>query len=384
MNNNNNSSNSRFWIAFIVLVALGAWPIAIPMLIWKLFVPDTRREVYHQAPGISEAEKRRQEQQRVQQMEKEKAAREAKQNLKALFRQPKDDSRTAKLLKILGFVMLAFSMLMLLGMEGAGFWSIMFLLGNFFASGTLIYSGFEMNAAMNRYTRYMAIIGSNQAVNVETLAAKSGYSTKRVEKDLERMLNKGMFGSKAYLNKELGYLFMSSEADDELENAKMAAMKKTEEAAKAEAAKQTASVYDKLLMQIRDVNDRIPGEVMTEKIYKIEDITRKIFDEVRKEPAKRGKIDRFMTYYIPTTLKLLEHYAKLDSTNVEGENITQSKKSIESAMDSIVAGFEHQLDEMYKTETLDIETDIEVMQKMMDRETGKSEIKLGGTAAQTK
>ena len=325
MNNNNNSSNSRFWIAFIVLVALGAWPIAIPMLIWKLFVPDTRREVYHQAPGISEAEKRRQEQQRVQQMEMEKAAREAKQNLKALFRQPKDDSRTAKLLKILGFVMLAFSMLMLLGMEGAGFWGIMFLLGNFFASGTLIYSGFEMNAAMNRYTRYMAIIGSNQAVNVETLAAKSGYSTKRVEKDLERMLNKGMFGSKAYLNKELGYLFMSSEADDELENAKMAAMKKTEEAAKAEAAKQTASVYDKLLMQIRDVNDRIPGEVMTEKIYKIEDITRKIFDEVRKEPAKRGKIDRFMTYYIPTTLKLLEHYAKLDSTNVEGENITQSK-----------------------------------------------------------
>ena len=53
-------------------------------------------------------------------------------------------------------------------------------------------------------------------------------------------------------------------------------------------------------------------------------------------------------------------------------------------MDSIVAGFEHQLDEMYKTETLDIETDIEVMQKMMDRETGKSEIKLGGTVAQTK
>ena len=178
---------------------------------------------------------------------------------------------------------------------------------------------------------------------------------------------------------------MSSRADEELARAREAAMQKTREASKKEAVKQNAEAYDQILAKIRDVNDRIPDEAMTEKINQIESITREIFRAVEQEPEKRGKIDRFMSYFLPTTLKLLESYANLERTNIAGKNISQSKKSIEIAMDTVVDGFKHQLDELYKSDAVSIETEVDVLTKMINRETvtAKQEFGRGGQAVQT-
>ena len=53
-------------------------------------------------------------------------------------------------------------------------------------------------------------------------------------------------------------------------------------------------------------------------------------------------------------------------------------------MDSIVAGFEHQLDELYRTDAMDIDSDIRVMETMLRRDTSSvaDDFGLGGTAAQ--
>lgn len=51
-------------------------------------------------------------------------------------------------------------------------------------------------------------------------------------------------------------------------------------------------------------------------------------------------------------------------------------------MDSIVRGFEHQLDELYKADALDIDSDIRVMETMLRRDTATVETDFGlGTAA---
>ena len=178
---------------------------------------------------------------------------------------------------------------------------------------------------------------------------------------------------------------MSSRADEELTMARAAAMQKTREATKKEAAKQNAVAYDQILAQIRNVNDRIPDKMMTDKINEIESITRQIFLTVEQQPEKRGKIDKFMSYFLPTTLKLLESYANLENTSFDGKNISQSKHSIEVAMDTIVDGFKHQLDELYKTDAVSIETEIDVLTKMLNRETltTQQEFGLGGQAVQT-
>ena len=245
-------------------------------------------------------------------------------------------------------------------------------------------SGILMKRTMQRQATYLAILGPNEAMEIAVIAKKAGVSKKQAEKDLQRMIDKGYFGESAYINKELGYIFMSNRADEELTAARKAAMEKTREATKLEAAKQNASAYDQILAQIRDVNERIPDPAMTEKITEIEEITREIFRAVEQEPEKRGKIDRFMSYFLPTTLKLLESYASMEKTSVGGKNINQSKHSIEVAMDTIVEGFRHQLDELYKTDAVSIETEVDVLTKMINRETAtaKQEFGLGGQAVQ--
>ena len=51
--------------------------------------------------------------------------------------------------------------------------------------------------------------------------------------------------------------------------------------------------------------------------------------------------------------------------------------------DSIVAGFEHQLDELYRSDAMDIDSDIRVMETMLRRDTASvaDDFGLGGGTA---
>ena len=83
------------------------------------------------------------------------------------------------------------------------------------------------------------------------------------------------------------------------------------------------------------------------------------------------------------TTKLLENYASFEEAGVSGENLSQAKAKIEKTMDSIVAGFEHQLDELYRTDAMDIDSDIRVMETMLRRDTASvaDDFGLSGSSA---
>ncbi|MCD8331670.1 MAG: 5-bromo-4-chloroindolyl phosphate hydrolysis family protein [Oscillospiraceae bacterium] len=90
-------------------------------------------------------------------------------------------------------------------------------------------------------------------------------------------------------------------------------------------------------------------------------------------PEKLPQIRRFMTYYLPTTLKLLNAYDRMDDVGVAGENISSTKAKVEQMLGTIVQAFDKQLDALFGAEALDISTDIKVMEQMLAREG------LGGT-----
>ena len=146
-----------------------------------------------------------------------------------------------------------------------------------------------------------------------------------------------------------------------------APLSKDDEKAKEEEERkgENQSKYDVILKQLRDVNDRIPGEEMSAKIDRLENLTGKIFRLLQDHPEKQSKMNKFMDYYLPTSLKLLERYAQLDAQEVEGDNISKSKKQIEETMDTMVTAFEKQLDKMFYAESIDISADIAAMQNML-------------------
>ena len=136
--------------------------------------------------------------------------------------------------------------------------------------------------------------------------------------------------------------------------------------------------YKKILDELRRVNDAIPDEEMSDKISRLEAVSAKIFEQAKSDPDKLPQMRKFMDYYLPTSLKLLNTYAELDNQGVEGENISESKRRIEQTMDTLVKAFENQLDRLFASDALDVSTDIDVMQNMLraDGLTGDTPFKL--------
>ena len=135
-----------------------------------------------------------------------------------------------------------------------------------------------------------------------------------------------------------------------------------------------------MLAEIRKENDLIPDAQLTAQMNQLDKVANQIFHTVAEQPAKAPQIRRFMDYYLPTTLKMLTGYRKMDERQVKGENANEARAQIREAMDTVLKAFDKQLDALYQDELLDISTDIDVMETML-RQDGLIE---GGVKGQAK
>ena len=122
------------------------------------------------------------------------------------------------------------------------------------------------------------------------------------------------------------------------------------------------------IAEMKRLDESIEDEAVSADIVRLQQVSEKIFDRVKEEPAKLPQIRRFMDYYLPTTLKLLNAYDRASSAGISGENVDATKAKVSGMMKTIVTAFEKQLDALYGTEALDISTDITVLENMMARE----------------
>ena len=122
------------------------------------------------------------------------------------------------------------------------------------------------------------------------------------------------------------------------------------------------------ISEMKRLNESIKDETVSRQIDRLEEISGKIFAQVQNDPKKLPQIRKFMSYYLPTTLKLLNAYDRMSGQGVSGENIDGTMQRVERMMDTIVQAFEKQLDGLFGAEALDISTDITVLDNMMARE----------------
>lgn len=122
------------------------------------------------------------------------------------------------------------------------------------------------------------------------------------------------------------------------------------------------------ISEMKRLNDNIEDAGISANIDRMEAAARAIFEQIEADPGKLPQIRKFMDYYLPTTLKLLNAYDRMDSTGISGENIDSTKARVEGMMATIAAAFEKQLDSLFGSEAMDISTDISVLETMMARE----------------
>lgn len=120
--------------------------------------------------------------------------------------------------------------------------------------------------------------------------------------------------------------------------------------------------------ELNRLNDNIADEEISERISRLTELTGKIVAHVTAYPKKLPRARRFVNYYLPTTIKVLNAYDRMGAQGVEGENIGGTMRKIEDILDTIVTAFEKQLDNLFSEEAMDISADITVLEGMIERE----------------
>ncbi len=125
---------------------------------------------------------------------------------------------------------------------------------------------------------------------------------------------------------------------------------------------------EQAIKEMKRLDDGIDDEKLSSQIVHLEDVTERIVDYIVEHPNKKNEVSKFFNYYLPTTLKLLDAYDRMDDTGISGENIDTTKKKVEDMMDMALSAFDKQLDALFGDEALDVTTDIKVMENMLKAE----------------
>lgn len=251
------------------------------------------------------------------------------------------------------------------------YWVLMLLL---FAGGVgLSYSGLCDIGMVKRFRTYRRILGEKTHCSLEKLASGVGKSVKFVRRELQQMINQGLF-LEGHLDHEGRSLITSHETYRYYEQSRRRLEEqKRQEAAKPKSAHtpQVQEILDKgnaFIAEIRRCNDAIPGEEISAKIDRMETIVRRIFQRAETNPEIVPDLKRMMDYYLPMTVKLLNAYADMDSQPIQGETIRASKQEIDATLDTLNLAFEKLLDSVFKDTALDVSSDISVLNTLLAQE----------------
>lgn len=258
--------------------------------------------------------------------------------------------------------------MMFYGNEEIAFILMLTALGLSVPGGILMGLYRKKSRTERRYERYRRIVGGRAYMPLADIAKTVRRRESRVIDDLEDMVERGYFGPEARVHLGKGLLIVDVDAALEAETQRVQSEQDAKaRAASAEAAKEKApaDVYEALLQELRTLNERIEDEAMSQRIYRIEAVARATFLAVKQKPEKLPQIRRFMDYYLPTTIKLLDAYAGFEDQDVNGENIRASKENIERMTETLSVAFEKQFDSLFLTETMDINAEIRTMDSLL-------------------
>lgn len=245
--------------------------------------------------------------------------------------------------------------------------------------GALVFAGTRKIRLAGVFERYRNAIGLRESCSVKELAQRDSENVADVQKNVRKMLAKGMF-KQATLDEASGLLLMTPEASEshERELAEARRAKRQEALVQSASSKESAPLtaeQQQLLDRgkafielIREGNDAIPDEEISRTLDRIEHVVSAILDAAAENPELIDDLDRLLDYYLPTTVKLLDAYDRLEEEPIQGENISSSRSEIEHTLDVLHSAFEKLFDDTYQDLSLDVSADISVLHAMLAQE----------------
>lgn len=257
-----------------------------------------------------------------------------------------------------------------------GVWAVMFSFGGLTAAS--LFTGVKGSSQLmliQRFQNYVRALGGRTFCELRELASGTGKDLKYIRRDLRRMMAKNWF-LEGHLDQQETCLIVTNDTYQQYLSAERQRKLRMQEEEQhleeqgnvPEQVKEVLEAGNAYIRRIRKCNDDIPGEEISAKISRTEQLVQQIFTRVEEHPETVPDIRKLMEYYLPTTVKLLDAYAELDAQPVEGEHIASSKKEIEDALDTLNTAFEKLLDSLFRDTAWDVSADISVLQTMLAQE----------------
>lgn len=258
------------------------------------------------------------------------------------------------------------------------FCGIMALIGGF-----LITKGANNKSWLKKADKIKELCREKSYCTVDDIASATGLEKKKAIKVIKKILSRGYF-PEGYIDEECTTFMTTKEVYNQYIQTKkqhqdQAAERLKEQGiddsvrAKLSPEQQTeldammAEGYESI-RRLHELNEQIPGQSITEKLYITEGLLNDIFDRVKDEPEQMRNCRKLMEYHLPTVLKLVEAYAEYDKISVPGPEIVKAKDEIEKTLDLINQAFGELLNRLFQDSVWDVTSDAQVLKTMLTRE----------------
>ncbi len=277
--------------------------------------------------------------------------------------------------------LLAISMLMILFFDGFSydFFKNLFLTALFSIFGFFtLKKSKQLDMISKDYTRFLRELGHNTVIPIRDLASSVQKSEKDTIKELMYMMNKGYFKQARIVENDSLFLLdiptfkLYKNQKNQMPNLSHEENKKIAQDTSTKTSKDKAEEIIKISSkEITSINlsiSRIKNRNFLEKVIEIKKTIENITNIIKRYPEKAYVLDKFIEYYLPTTVKLIDAYTEYEIMESNDSKIKNSLAEIESSIEIINEAFEKIQLELMEDRTMDIKTDIDTMKILLNQE----------------
>ena len=129
-----------------------------------------------------------------------------------------------------------------------------------------------------------------------------------------------------------------------------------------------ATAMDDYEKTLKEQRDRTGDNALKDKITALLKLLDAIRHAVNTDPGRVESLNKFVDYYTPTTIKLIERYLQFESSSVITDSIKKTMDDILRSLDKVIDGYEKLLDTLYKDDLLDLNAEMDVMETVMKQD----------------
>jgi len=234
----------------------------------------------------------------------------------------------------------------------------------------LLLTGVHKVKKTERFRSYRSILRGREFCRISDLSSAAKVSDKRTVRELEQMIEQKLL-PEGYFDEQRSCIILDKKTYQQYLTSRENARRRQLEAEsdpQIAALQQTQEEGSRYIWRIREINADLPEENISLQLDKLASICQKIFSYVETHPEKLSGIRKFMSYYLPTTLKLLEAYREIEHKGIDTAEALNTKEEIRRALDNIILAFENLYADLMKDDLMDLSTDISVLESMLSQE----------------